>query len=184
VTRFSGAERRAIRAAVRNLPTRGIRKLFALSEQRPGLLAGAARWMIPRFYSYALSGARGLSHDQGKIGKRLLTRPTGAEFVRPYDACARRLETPDQAWLEFLQSTYEAAALQGDVGSRCRNAHWASEACAADRRSFSGTDTALTIVCRTSVPHLGIHRVKSILADSNAVRRPHVTWGSPTQRGQ
>ena len=55
-----------------------------------------------------LSRAGGFSHHQGTPDAAFFSETLG-EFILPYDA-VRTAADPDQALLDFLQSTYEAAA--------------------------------------------------------------------------
>ena len=81
----------------------------ATRRQRPGAGGGAIDY--PAFYSYAYPEPGGFADAR--------VAPEGAfysqdyrEFILPYDRVARAA-SPDETLLEFLQSTYEAAATLG-----------------------------------------------------------------------
>jgi hypothetical protein len=76
-----------------------------------GFWPGGGPVAYPAFYSYAYPEPPGFS--------TAAIRPSAAfysgdlhEFLLPYDA-VRESKTPDDTLLEFLQSTYEAAADRG-----------------------------------------------------------------------
>jgi hypothetical protein len=108
VTRFSG--RRAPRhpGGVPHLPDWVVREAYSHEVCSAGFWPGGGAISYPAFYSYAYPEPAGYKESP--------VRPSGAfyspelrEFVLPYDA-VRTAEAPDDVLLEFLQSTYEAAA--------------------------------------------------------------------------
>jgi hypothetical protein len=117
VTRFSG--RRAPRhpGGVPNLPDWVVREAYSHEVCSAGFWPGDQRFPAPAFYSYAYpepDGYRGAA-----------VRPSGArysaglrEFLLPYGE-VRTAESPDEVLLEFLESTYRAAA---DLGQWDRSA--------------------------------------------------------------
>jgi len=111
VTRFSGRIAPAHPGGVPNLPDWVAREAYSHEVSSAGFWAGADQYPEACFYSYAYP------EPPGFAGAPLA--PPGAhysdklrEFVLPYEA-ARRAASPDAAVLEFLQSTYEAAANLG-----------------------------------------------------------------------
>ena len=109
VTRFSG--RRAPRhpGGVPHLSDcRRMRGLFARGQQRR-LLAGRRRDRLSRVLFLCLSGTARLSPTRGAAGRGASSARRSANSSCPTTPCAPRAQ-PDQALLEFLQSTYEAAA--------------------------------------------------------------------------
>ena len=68
------------------------------------------------FYSYAYPEPDGLRPVPGAARPRRYSADAG-EFLLPYEA-VRTADDPDRTLLEFLQSTYEAAAEHGTVGPR------------------------------------------------------------------
>jgi Family of unknown function (DUF5996) len=112
VTRFSG------RAAPRhpgapNVADRVTREAYSHEVSSCGFWPGAAGVQEPAFYSYAYPQPPGFSEAPVRPEAAFYSREFG-EFLVPYDA-VRRAAAPDAALLDFLQSTYEAAA---------DHAHW------------------------------------------------------------
>jgi hypothetical protein len=108
VTRFSG--RRAPRhpGGVPHLPDEVAAEAYSHEVSSAGFWPGSGAIDYPAFYSYAYPEPAGfrtalLRPDAAFFGEAL------GEFILPYDA-VRTAARPDQALLEFLQSTYEAAA--------------------------------------------------------------------------
>jgi hypothetical protein len=64
---------------------------------------------FPAFYSYAYPAPEGFAEQPVKPSKAYFDNNLG-EFLLPYDA-VRRAHDPDRVLLEFLQTTYDAAAL-------------------------------------------------------------------------
>jgi hypothetical protein len=90
------------------LPDRVTREAYSHEVSSCGFWAGTPPVDYPAFYSYAYPDPPGFADVR--------VRPDGAfysadlrEFILPY-ARVRESSTPDQTLLEFLQSTYEAAA--------------------------------------------------------------------------
>jgi len=108
VTRFSG--RRAPRhpGGVPHLRDDVAVEAYSHEVSSAGFWPGGGAIDYPAFYSYAYPEPPGF--------RAVKVRPDAAffsdalsEFILPYDA-VRNAPQPDQALLEFLQSTYEAAA--------------------------------------------------------------------------
>jgi hypothetical protein len=108
VTRFSG--RRAPRhpGGVPHLSDEVACEAYSHEVSSAGFWPGGGAIDYPAFYSYAYPEPPGF--------RTAPVRPDGAffgealgEFILPYDA-VRNAAQPDQALLDFLQSTYEAAA--------------------------------------------------------------------------
>jgi hypothetical protein len=108
VTRFSG--RRAPRhpGGVPNLPDWVAREAYSHEVSSCGFWHGGGPISYPVFYSYAYPEPAGFPGAPVK--------PAGAfystdlrEFILPYDI-VRRSDSPDGTLLDFLQTTYEAAA--------------------------------------------------------------------------
>lgn len=111
VTRFSGRPAPQHPGGVPNLPDWVTRDAYSHEVSSAGFWPGGGPVPYPAFYSYAYPEPPGFK------GARV--RPEGAfyseamrEFFLPYDQ-VRQAESPDDMLLEFLQSTYEAAATLG-----------------------------------------------------------------------
>ncbi|MCL4814692.1 MAG: hypothetical protein KJ061_19570 [Vicinamibacteraceae bacterium] len=117
VTRFSGRTAPPHPGGIPNLPDHVTREAYSHEVCSCGFWAGTPPIDYPAFYAYAYP------EPPGFAGARVV--PDGAfyspdfrEFVLPYSR-VRESSTPDQTLLEFLQSTYEAAA---DLGQWDRGA--------------------------------------------------------------
>jgi hypothetical protein len=107
VTRFSG-RRAPPHPGAPNVADRVTREAYSHEVSSCGFWPGGAGLEQPVFYSYAYGEPAGF--------KDAAVRPKGAfyardfgEFVLPYDE-VREAAAPDETLLDFLQSTYEAAA--------------------------------------------------------------------------
>ena len=111
VTRFSGRPAPAHPGGVPNLPDAIAREAYSHEVSSCGFWPGGGPVAYPAFYAYAYPEPDGFSQAP--------VRPDGAfysaelrEFLLPYDR-VRESADPDRTLLEFLQSTYEAAANLG-----------------------------------------------------------------------
>jgi len=108
VTRFSG--RRAPRhpGGVPHLSDKVACEAYSHEESSAGFWPGSGAIDYPAFYSYAYPEPAGFRITPVRPDAAFFSESLG-EFILPYDA-VRTAAQPDQALLEFLQSTYEAAA--------------------------------------------------------------------------
>jgi hypothetical protein len=106
VTRFSGRTAPEHPGGIPNLPDRVTREAYSHECSSCGFWAGGEPYPQPMFYSYVYPEPPGF--------KEALPRyePALSEYVLPYDV-VRNSSAPDKTLLEFLQSTYEAAANLG-----------------------------------------------------------------------
>ena len=109
VTRFSG--RRAPRhpGGVPNLPDDVASEAYSHEVSSAGFWPGSGAVDYPAFYSYAYPEPAGFRATKVKPEAAFFSEAVG-EFILPYDA-VRIAAAPDQVLLDFLQSTYEAAAI-------------------------------------------------------------------------
>ena len=106
-TRFSGRIAPE-HASMPGLPDRVVRDAYSHEVSSAGFWPGG-QGMDAMFYSYAYPEPAG--YREYKIGPASATFSEGfGEFVLPYEAM-RTAADPDAALMEFLQSTYEAAAV-------------------------------------------------------------------------
>ena len=110
-TRFSGRLAPPHAGGAPNLADWVMREAYSHELSSAGFWPGDDRFPEPAFYAYAYPEPPG-------FGKRAV-RPEAAfyhsglgEFLLPYEA-VRTASTPDRMVLDFLQSTYEAAAVLG-----------------------------------------------------------------------
>jgi hypothetical protein len=108
VTRFSG--RRAPRhpGGVPHLSDAVACEAYSHEVSSAGFWPGSGAIDYPAFYSYAYPEPAGFRSAQVRPDAAFFSEAVG-EFILPYDA-VRTAAQPDQALLEFLQSTYDAAA--------------------------------------------------------------------------
>jgi hypothetical protein len=108
VTRFSG--RRAPRhpGGVPHLPDEVACEAYSHEESSAGFWPGSGAIDYPAFYSYAYPEPAGFRATRVRPDAAFFSEALG-EFILPYDAVRTSAE-PEQALLDFLQSTYEAAA--------------------------------------------------------------------------
>ena len=108
VTRFSG--RRAPRhpGGVPHLSDAVACEAYSHEESSAGFWPGSGTIDYPAFYCYAYPEPEGFRTARVRPEAAFFSDALG-EFILPYDA-VRTAAQPEQALLEFLQSTYEAAA--------------------------------------------------------------------------
>ncbi len=111
VTRFSGRRAPEHAGGVPHLPDWVVREAYSQEVCSCGFWPGGEPTPFPLFYSYAYPEPPGYA--------AATVRPQGAEyhpglreFILPYEA-VRQAASPDAVLLEFLQSTYDAAANLG-----------------------------------------------------------------------
>ena len=108
VTRFSG--RRAPRhpGGVPHLPDEVACEAYSHEVSSAGFWPGSGAIDYPAFYSYAYPEPAGFRASGVRPDAAFFSEALG-EFILPY-AAVRTSARPEQALLDFLQSTYEAAA--------------------------------------------------------------------------
>lgn len=121
VTRFSGRPAPVHPGGVPNLPDRVTREAYSHEVSSAGFWPGNDAQPRPLFYSYAYPGPAGFA--DAAVGPEGATwYPDLGEFVLPYEE-VRSAAHPDAALMEFLVSTYDAAA---DLGGWDRSVlEWA-----------------------------------------------------------
>jgi hypothetical protein len=108
VTRFSGRRAPEHPGGIPNLPDRITREAYSHEVSSCGFWPGGGPIPYAAFYSYAYPAPEGFSATSVKPEAAFYSTDLG-EFILPYDA-VRQAESPDSTLLEFLQSTYDAAA--------------------------------------------------------------------------
>jgi len=106
-TRFSGRTAPE-HPSMPGLPDRVVRDAYSHEVSSCGFWPGAPG-MDAMFYSYAYPEPKGYRECAAGPAEARFDPQLG-EFVLPYEAM-RRADDPDAALLEFLQRTYEAAAV-------------------------------------------------------------------------
>lgn len=116
VTRFSGRPAPKHPGGVPALPDSVTREAYSHEVSSAGFWPGAASMPFPAFYSYAYPVPAEF-HAQPVRPKDAYFHQELGEFILPYEAVQRAKE-PDNLLMEFLQSTYEAAANTGNWDRR------------------------------------------------------------------
>jgi len=111
VTRFSGRPAPPHPGGVPNLPDWITRDAYSHEVSSAGFWPGGGPVPYPVFYSYAYPEPPGFK-DARVFPENAFYSDALREFFLPYDV-VRQAESPDDLLLEFLQSTYEAAATLG-----------------------------------------------------------------------
>jgi len=113
VTRFSGRPAPKHPGGVPNVPAWVIEDAYCEEVSSCGFWPGGGPIPYAAFYSYAYPEPNGFAKAPVRPGGAFYSKDLG-EFILPYDV-VRQAESPDDALLQFLESTYAAAA---DLG------HW------------------------------------------------------------
>jgi hypothetical protein len=108
VTRFSGRPAPEHPGGVPHLPDSVAREAYSQEVSSCGIWPGGGAIAYPAYYSYAYPAPPGFAASPVKPAAAFYSQDLG-EFILPYDV-VRQAESPDDTLLEFLQSTYEAAA--------------------------------------------------------------------------
>ena len=111
VTRFSGRSAPRHPGGAPHLPDTVAREAYSHEVSSAGFWPGSGAIDYPAFYSYAYPEPAGYRTTKVKPAAAFFSGDLG-EFILPYDA-VRTADDPDRALLDFLQSTYEAAAVAG-----------------------------------------------------------------------
>jgi hypothetical protein len=121
VTRFSGRPAPPHPGGIPHLPDAVVREAYSHEVSSAGFWPGGGPIDYPAYYSYAYPAPDGFGAAPVRPAQAFFSKDLG-EFILPYDA-VRTAADPDAALMDFLQSTYEAAAALGkwDRGSlECR----------------------------------------------------------------
>ncbi|MDO9412194.1 MAG: DUF5996 family protein [Pseudolabrys sp.] len=109
VTRFSGRLAPKHPGGIPHLPNAVAQEAYSHEVSSAGFWPGSPGPVnYPAFYSYAYPAPPGFDQAKVKPDKAFYSKILG-EFVLPYDA-VRLADDPDAALMDFLQSTYDAAA--------------------------------------------------------------------------
>ncbi len=108
VTRFSGRKAPQHPGGVPNLPDWVAREAYSHEVSSCGFWPGSGPISYAAFYSYAYPEPAGFAAAAIKPAGGFYSTDLG-EFILPYDD-VRSSQSPDETLLDFLQTTYEAAA--------------------------------------------------------------------------
>ncbi|HEY7876996.1 MAG TPA: DUF5996 family protein [Gemmatimonadaceae bacterium] len=107
-TRFSGRPAPLHPGGAPNCPDYVMQEAYSHECSSCGFWPGGGAIAEPAFYAYAYPAPDGY-RDRAVRPERAFYSTAMGEFVLPYEA-VRTAASPDEMLLEFLQSTYEAAA--------------------------------------------------------------------------
>ncbi len=111
ITRFSGRRAPEHPGGVPNLPDWVAREAYSHEVSSCGFWPGGGAVPCAAFYSYAYPEPAGFSAAEVRPGAAYYSNEL-REFILPYDA-VRESDSPDDTLLDFLQTTYDAAANLG-----------------------------------------------------------------------
>jgi Family of unknown function (DUF5996) len=109
VTRFSGRRAPHHPGGVPHLSDAVTCEAYSHEESSAGFWPGSGAIDYPAFYSYVYPEPAGFRATKVRPDAAFFSEALG-EFILPYDA-VRMAADPDRALLDFLESTYEAAAI-------------------------------------------------------------------------
>jgi len=112
VTRFSGRPAPPHPGGIPHLPDAITREAYSQEVSSLGFWPGADAMPQAIFYSYAYPEPKGFGEAKVKPDAAAYNSQL-KEFILPYDA-VRNAKSPDDALLEFAQSTYDAASTLGE----------------------------------------------------------------------
>jgi hypothetical protein len=108
VTRFSGRRAPQHPGGIPNLPDSVTREAYSHEVSSCGFWPGGGAIPYAAFYSYAYPEPTGFQAAPVKPDAAFYS-PDLREFILPYDV-VRQAQSPDATLLDFLQTTYDAAA--------------------------------------------------------------------------
>jgi hypothetical protein len=108
VTRFSGRRAPLHPGGIPHLSDAVTREAYSHEVSSAGFWSGGGAIDYPAFYSYAYPTPEGFGKSRVRPAAAFFNQDLG-EFLLPYDS-VRGAADPDATLLEFLQTTYEAAA--------------------------------------------------------------------------
>jgi hypothetical protein len=112
VTRFSGRRAPLHSGGVPNLSDAVVQEAYSHEESSAGFWPGGGGIDYPAYYSYAYPAPKGFATAPVQPAAAFFSKELG-EFILPYDA-VREARNPQRVLMQFLQSTYEAAASLGN----------------------------------------------------------------------
>ncbi len=125
LTRFSGRKAPAHPGGSPNMPLNVMQEAYSHEVSSCGFWPGSEQLPYPVFYSYCYPTTEDFGHINIQPKETFFSMEMG-EYFLPYEAVIHNSD-PVRYLLQFLQSTYEAAAITG---------HWNREALEADFSAF------------------------------------------------
>ncbi|RFS19486.1 hypothetical protein DVR12_22900 [Chitinophaga silvatica] len=125
VTRFSGRDAPLHQGEAPNMPARVMQEAYSKEVSSVGFWPGNDQYPQPAFYAYIYPSNDEFSKQPVLPSEAFFSNELG-EYLLPYEA-VQKSDNPEQALLDFMQSTYEAAA---------NTAHWDRKALECDLTSL------------------------------------------------
>ncbi|WP_126246751.1 DUF5996 family protein [Chitinophaga rhizosphaerae] len=125
VTRFSGRDAPEHTGSAPNMPARVMQEAYSKEVSSCGFWPGNDSFPQAAFYSYAYPSPEGFASQPVQPAGAYFDNDLG-EFILPYSV-VQQSSDPEKTLLDFLQSTYEAAA---------NTAHWDRHALECDLSPF------------------------------------------------
>lgn len=111
VTRFSGRSAPLYSGVVPNIPLPVMQEAYSHEVSSCGFWPGSEKFPHPAFYSYCYPSPAEFGKQPVKPGEAFFSADMG-EFILLYEE-VRRSGNPEETLMQFLQSTYDAAATTG-----------------------------------------------------------------------
>lgn len=108
VTRFSGRDAPLHTGSAPNMPARVMQEAYSKEVSSCGFWPGSDAFPEAAFYSYAYPAPEGFAQQPVKPEGAYFSQELG-EFLLPYSV-VQQSANPEKTLMDFLQSTYEAAA--------------------------------------------------------------------------
>lgn len=112
VTRFSGRPAPLHPGGMPNMPLEVMQEAYSQEVSSAGFWPGSKDFPTPAFYSYCYPSPADFKNQPIKPAEAFWSEEMG-EFFLPYEA-VQKSKDPDNVLMEFLQTTYEAAANTGN----------------------------------------------------------------------
>lgn len=108
VTRFSGNDAPLHPGGMPNMPLEVMQEAYSKEVSSAGFWPGSPDFPFPAFYAYAYPSTPAFGQQPVKPAEAFWSADMGEFFLKYEDV--QRAEDPEQTLLDFLQTTYEAAA--------------------------------------------------------------------------
>jgi hypothetical protein len=112
VSRFSGRPAPKHPGGAPNMPDEIMQEAYSHEVSSCGFWPGNAQSPIPIFYAYCYPTAPGFADQPVEPTSAFYSQEMG-EFILPYEA-VQHAEDPEATLMQFLKSTYKAAAVTGN----------------------------------------------------------------------
>ncbi|WP_044205724.1 DUF5996 family protein [Flammeovirga sp. OC4] len=108
VTRFSGKDAPLHQGGMPNMPLEVMQEAYSKEVSSAGFWLGSKDFPVPSFYAYAYPSAPEFGNQKVAPKQAFYSEEMGEFFLKYEDV--QQSDNPEQMLLDFLQSTYEAAA--------------------------------------------------------------------------